>query len=136
MTAFSGQKEGRDNPDDTAKEDIGPLPKGKYFLVDRQSGGILGGFRDWWSAHGFGTTDRTRWFMIWNPATGDKTNIDGITRGSFRLHPMGPRRLSEGCVTVVNPYDFDRLEKFLRSQKPSLPVPETDLKAYGTLEIK
>jgi hypothetical protein len=73
---------------------------------------------------------------IWNPATGDKTNIDGITRGNFRLHPMGPRRLSEGCVTVVNQYDFDRLEKFLRSQKPSLPVPRTDLKACGTLEIK
>lgn len=136
VTAFSGQKEGRDNPADTAKEDIGPLPKGRYYLVDRQSGGILGPIRDFWDAHGYGTTDRTKWFMLWNPVSGDQTNIDGITRGNFRLHPMGPRRLSEGCITVVSPYEFDRLQNFIRSQKPSIPVPGSDLKAYGTLEVK
>jgi hypothetical protein len=136
VVAFSGQREGRDNPDDTAIEDIGPLPKGRYYLVDRQSGGILGGFRDWVSAHGHVSTDRSKWFMLWNPVTGDKTNIDGITRGSFRLHPMGPHRLSMGCITVRHQYEFDRLEKFIRSQRPSIPVPGTSLKAYGMVDVK
>ncbi|QGZ65000.1 DUF2778 domain-containing protein [Paraburkholderia acidisoli] len=136
VTAFSGQRQGRDNPDATDKENIGPLPRGQYFLIDRQSGGFLGGLRDWWSAHGYGTTDRATWFMLWNPATGDQTNINGMIRGNFRLHPMGPRGLSEGCITVVNAYEFDRLQKFIRTQTPSLPVPGSSLKAYGTLEVK
>lgn len=136
VAAFSGQKEGRDNPADTAKKDIGPLPKGQYYLVDRQSGGILGRIRDFWAAHGYGTTDRTRWFMLWNPVSGDQTNIDGVMRGSFPLHPMGPRHLSEGCITVVNPYEFDRLQNYIHSQRPSLPVPGTSLKAYGILEVR
>jgi hypothetical protein len=135
VSAFSGTDQGRDNPDDTAMENVGPLPKGTYYLVDRQSGGYLGFFYDMWDAYGFGTTDRRKWFMLWNPASGDTTNINGIKRGNFRLHPMGVRRLSEGCITVVHPYDFDRLQKFIRARAASLPVPGTALRAYGTVEV-
>jgi hypothetical protein len=77
VEAFSGQKDGRDNPDDTAMEDVGPLPKGTYYLVDRQSGGVLGFLYDWWGAHGYGTTDRTKWFMC------------GIQNLGIRLTSMG-----------------------------------------------
>ena len=66
VMAFSGQLTGRDNPDATAKEDIGPIPKGTYYIVDRQSGGHLGFLYDWWNAHGFGSTDRAQWFALWN----------------------------------------------------------------------
>ncbi|RKP50729.1 tlde1 domain-containing protein [Trinickia fusca] len=38
LAAFSGQRDGRDNPAAAAKEDIGPIPKGTYYIVDRQSG--------------------------------------------------------------------------------------------------
>lgn len=136
VKAFSGQREGRDNPADTSVEDIGPIPKGTYFIVDRVSGGHLGFLFDLWGAYGYGTTDHRQWFMLWNPSTGDSTVVNGVRRRHFRLHPMGPRRLSEGCITVVSPVDFDRFQKFLRSQKPEVPVPHTPFKAYGTVEVR
>jgi hypothetical protein len=106
MVAFSGRKDGRDNPADVDKEDIGPLPKGTYYIVDRQSGGRLGFLYDPMGEFGLGTTDHKKWFMLWNPNTGDSTMINGVKRGNFRLHPMGPRGLSEGCITVVDPSDL------------------------------
>lgn len=136
VQAFSGTDQGRDNPDDTAIKNVGPLPKGTYYLVDRQSGEVLGSIRDWWSAHGEVSTDRHKWFMLWNPVSGDMTNINGIKRGNFRLHPMGRMRLSQGCITVVNAYEFDRLQKFIRSRGLTVPVPGTTLRAYGTVEVK
>ncbi|WP_429411695.1 DUF2778 domain-containing protein [Paraburkholderia sp. GAS82] len=136
MAAFSGQKDGRDNPAYVDREDVGPLPKGTYYIVDRKSGGRLGFLYDLWGEYGLGTTDHKKWFMLWNPKTGDSTMINGIKRGNFRLHPMGSRRLSEGCITVVDPSDFDRLSRYLRSHAPDLPVPGATLKAYGTVEVR
>ncbi|MEM5435650.1 DUF2778 domain-containing protein [Paraburkholderia diazotrophica] len=136
VDAFSGTGQGRDNPDDTAMENVGPLPKGTYYLVDRQSGGYLGFLYDWWDAHAYGSTDRHTWFMLWNPLSGDTTNVNGIKRGNFRLHPKGPLGLSHGCITVVAPYEFDRLQKFIRSRGQTLPVPGTTLRAYGTVEVR
>ncbi|MFM0603671.1 DUF2778 domain-containing protein [Paraburkholderia sediminicola] len=136
VSAFSGTAQGRDNPDDTAMENIGPLPKGVYYLVDRQSGGHIGFVRDLWNAHGFGSTDRQYWFMLWNPVSGDTTNINGVRRGNFRLHPMGPLRLSEGCITVTSPDAFDVLQKYIRSQGLTVPVPGSTMRAYGTVEVK
>jgi len=136
VEAFSGTDQGRDNPEETAVKNVGPLPKGTYYLVDRQSGGHLGFLYDTWDAYGWGTTDRRNWFMLWNPTSGDMTNIEGVKRGNFRLHPVGVRKLSEGCITVLYPYEFDRLQKFIRSHAASLPVPGTTLRAYGTVEVK
>lgn len=136
IPAFSGQEKGLDNPAATAWKGIGPIPKGTYYIVDRQSGGMIGFIYDLWGEYGYGTTDRTKWFTLWNPRTGDATMINGVKRGNFRLHPIGPLRLSEGCITVLNPSDFGHLERYLRSQKPDLPVPGTTLKAYGTVEVR
>ncbi|MFM0631418.1 DUF2778 domain-containing protein [Paraburkholderia xenovorans] len=136
VAAFSGTGHGRDNPADTAIENVGPIPKGTYFLVDRQSGGLMGFLYDWLYATDSVTTDRRKWFTLWNPATGDTTNINGIVRGNFRLHPMGHLRLSHGCITVVNPQEFDRLQKFIRSRGQTVPVPGTALRAYGTIDVK
>jgi Protein of unknown function (DUF2778) len=60
VKAFSGTKDGRDNPRDTAMPNIGPLPAGTYYLVDRQSGGTLGWLRDWIESHTL-STDHTKW---------------------------------------------------------------------------
>lgn len=136
VAAFSGTGRGRDNPEDTAMENVGPIPKGTYYLVDRQSGGYMGFFYDWWHAQGFGSTDRQKWFMLWNPATGDTTNINGIKRGNFRLHPVGRLGLSHGCITVKHQHEFDRLQQFIRSGGQTVPVPKTALRAYGTVEVK
>lgn len=135
VEAYSGQRQGRDNPADTAMMDIGPLPPGTYYLVDRQSGGWLGWARDWFTAHTL-SSDHSKWFMLWNSNSGDATMINGIKRGNFRLHPEGPARLSEGCITVVNLHAFESLQRFIRLQKTTLPVPGSTLRAYGTVEVR
>jgi hypothetical protein len=136
VKAFSGTARGRDNPYATAWPDVGPLPAGTYYLVDRQSGGTLGWLHDWIDAHGYGTTDRTKWFMLWNPDGGDTTMVNGIKRGEFRLHPMGPLRLSHGCITVNSPLEFDSLQRYIRSRAPDIPIPGSTMKAYGTVEVR
>ena len=42
---------GNDNLADVAMADIGPLPPGRYYIVDRQSGGRLGYLRDFFLEH-------------------------------------------------------------------------------------
>jgi hypothetical protein len=84
----------------------------------------------------FGSTDRRKWFMLWNPRTGDMTNINGVQRGQFRLHPAGDLELSEGCITLVNSAEFELLQRFIRKSPPSLPVPGTTLRAYGTVTVR
>lgn len=136
VPAFSGKDSGRDNPNATGIEGVGPIPKGTYYILDRQSGGHAGWLYDAWGKYGWGTTDHTKWFALWNASTGDSTYVGKVKRGHFRLHPMGPRRLSEGCITVTNPTTFDRLADFLRSSGADLPVPGSSFKAYGTVEVK
>ncbi|MGF7135672.1 hypothetical protein P3T40_007181 [Paraburkholderia sp. EB58] len=136
IEAFSGHGQGRDNPNNTDEEDVGAIPKGTYYLIDRESGGHLGMLYDLWDEYGFGTTDRTKWFALWNPLTGDTTIINGHKRGNFRLHPMGRMRLSEGCITVVSPARFDQLARYLRSRKPDMPVPGSSAMAYGIVEVR
>lgn len=136
VEAYSGHNDGRDNPDAVAITGLGPIPRGVYYLVDRQSGGVLGSVRDWWSQNGYGTTDKTKWFMLWNPRTGDFTMINGVKRGHFRLHPEGPARISEGCITVSDSAGFERLQRFIRTAPPRMPVPGTTLMSYGVVEVK
>jgi hypothetical protein len=134
--AYSGRGIGRDNPAATDKEDVGAIPKGTYYIVDRQSGGKLGWLHDFIGAHSFWSTDHTGWFMLWNQSTGDSTFVNGVKRGLFRLHPEGRMRLSEGCITLANVYGFNSLAKALRNRGADLPVPGTSYRAYGTVEVK
>ncbi|CAB3760694.1 DUF2778 domain-containing protein [Paraburkholderia humisilvae] len=136
IAAYSGQKDGRDNPQAVAMEKIGPIPPGRCYLLDRRSGGRLGWFYDLVSSYDPFTTDRSRWFMLWNERTGDSTFINDVKRGAFRLHPEGQLRLSEGCITVQSGAEFDRLERHLRSRPPDVPVPGTNDKAYGIVDVR
>jgi len=135
VAAYSGHGKGRDNPYDVADKDVGALPPGTYYLVDRQSGGRIGWLHDFLAAHG-GSTDRSKWFMLWNANGGDTTMIDGVARGQFRLHPEGEMHLSDGCITLKSPNEFDALERFIRLHPADLPVPGSTLKAYGTVEVR
>ncbi|MEM5372352.1 DUF2778 domain-containing protein [Paraburkholderia azotifigens] len=136
VEAYSGQMDGRDNPDRVATPKIGPIPPGTYYLIDRQSGGVMGWAYDA-AGDRFGfSTDRSKWFSLFNPRTGDVTMIDGVRRGEFRLHPEGPAGLSEGCITLVNPAEFELLQRYIRRSPPRLPVPGSTFKAYGTVEVQ
>jgi hypothetical protein len=134
FTAFSGTSTGRDNPNAVSQADVGPLPPGRYYIVDRQSGGRAGWIRDLGSLI-YGA-DRRHWFMLWREGSGDSTMINGVRRGAFRLHPIGPRGLSEGCITLANPTQFNILSSYLHKQGATVPVPGTSLRAYGYVDVR
>jgi hypothetical protein len=102
-----------------------------YFskIVDRQSGGILGGIRD-------GVLGRNGWFALYpdDDNIDDETFVDGVRRGQFRLHPLGPLGISTGCVVIQNRSDFDHIRSYLISGGLEL-VPGTQVRAYGTLDV-
>jgi hypothetical protein len=135
VVAYSGHGRGRDNPFDVAEKGVGALPPGTYYLVDRQSGGRVGWLHDFISAHG-GSSDRTKWFMLWNANGGDTTVINGVARGEFRLHPEGDLQLSDGCIALKFPNEFDALQRYIRLHPADLPVPGSTLKAYGTVDVR
>jgi Protein of unknown function (DUF2778) len=137
FAAFSGMPADRNNPAAEGNAESGPLPRGRYYILDRQSGGHLGWLYDFLRTHGYGT-DRNEWFALYrnDGAIDDVTYVNGVRRGAFRLHPIGPQRRSEGCIALVNPAQFKQLSTYLRSGGPTLTVPGTSVKAYGTLEVR
>ena len=44
---FSGNGDGKNNPDNVGNKDNGPIPPGKYYVIKRQSGGIRSQIKDW-----------------------------------------------------------------------------------------
>lgn len=85
--AFSGQKEGGNNPDKTNVPDIGPIVRGRYFIVERPSGGTLGPLRERFLKEVYGT-DRSTWFGLYR----DDGKIDDYT------FIQGVKRVISGCT--------------------------------------
>jgi len=133
--AFSGTGNSVNKREAVANVNEGPLPPGKYYIVDRQSGGHLGWLWDL-LAKEF-STDRSEWFALYRDdgVIDDQTVINGIIRGSFRLHPIGPRRLSEGCITLMSKSEFDLLRARLLAQ-PAIKIPGTGIRYYGTVDVQ
>ncbi|HKT62823.1 MAG TPA: DUF2778 domain-containing protein [Burkholderia sp.] len=137
VPAFSGMPNDRNKPEAIAKPKSGPLPRGLYYVVDRQSGGRLGWLHDFVRANLYGT-HRDRWFALYRAdgTIDDWTTVNGVRRGAFRLHPNGPLGRSEGCITVNNAQDFERLSAHLRARGATLPIPGSNVKAYGIVEVQ
>ncbi|WP_353939176.1 DUF2778 domain-containing protein [uncultured Agrobacterium sp.] len=134
--AFSGMPNDRNDPSKIAEKESGPLPPGRYYIVDRQSGGRLGWLYDILRSYGYGT-DRSHWFALYRDdgKIDDETFVSAVRRGAFRLHPIGPMGRSECCITIGSPAAFERLSNFLRDKGATLPVPGTSMKAYGIVEV-
>ncbi|MGK3115902.1 DUF2778 domain-containing protein [Candidatus Pantoea formicae] len=134
--AFSGQNEGRNNPEKINVANIGPIVKGRYFIVERPTGGLLGPIRERILKDLYGT-DRSTWFGLFRDdgKIDDHTFIQGVRRGEFRLHPVGPRGISEGCITLQHSIQFDYLRDMLLRGGPTLNIPGSHLKAYGTIKV-
>ncbi|MBT0723631.1 Protein of unknown function [Rosenbergiella nectarea] len=133
--AFSGQRQGRNNASLTSVPDIGPIPQGTYYIIGRQSGGRLSSIREAALKYAYGT-DRSQWFSLYrrDGKIDDYTFIEGVRRGNFRLHPIGPRGLSEGCITLSHITDFDYLRNRLLKTS-MINVPGSLLMAYGTIRV-
>ncbi|SIT39841.1 conserved hypothetical protein [Paraburkholderia piptadeniae] len=135
VDAYSGHGKDTNNPDFVADVGVGAIPPGTYYIVDRSSGRWFGWVLDDFGAV-IGTTDRRKWFMLWNTYTGDATMVHGVKRGLFRLHPDGPHHRSDGCITIKNPADFERLRSYLLARGATMPIPGTDMKAYGRVDVR
>ena len=137
FTAFSGTGADVNRAEKAGDVDAGPLPPGRYYIVARESMGHLGWLRDWIHSERNGY-DVTKWFMLLRDNNGraqDETFVAGVVRGHFRLHPIGPRGLSEGCITVTDTEQFGRLRSYLL-RVPIAYIPGTTTRYFGTVDVR
>jgi len=123
----------RNNPDSVAIRDVGPLPQGKYFIVTRPTG-LLSPLKDYFSSQLSGS-DRDLWFGLFREDSqiDDTTLIEGMSRGSFRLHPAGYQGISNGCITLASRCHFLVLRAALLNTAPAMVT--ASLTAYGTVQV-
>lgn len=129
FVAFSGNGPHRNNASSTGVANGGPIPLGRYFIVDRQSGGRLGWLRD-------AIRNADQWFALYRDdgTLDDTTFINSVRRGEFRLHPLGPSGMSTGCIVIQDPSRFGVLRSELLSSTPTT-LPSSSLRAYGTITV-
>ncbi|PNS11174.1 hypothetical protein COO59_12940 [Mixta theicola] len=117
----------------------GPIPTGKYWIVDRPAGGVWSKTRAWikdFTNIVFSNAEfmRSEWFALYRDdgKIVDYTWIKGVERKHFRLHPGS---VSWGCITLVRNTHYALLRnELLRTRK--MPVPgRSGLMAYGTIEV-
>jgi len=111
------------------------LPPGLYWIVDRPSGSWGNWFettvKDWLNG-----TNHSEWFGLYNDITmSDSMYVNGVERGSFRLHPLRPNGsgVSWGCITFRNISDFQKLRSaLLATQKMRI---KNKISAYGKVIV-
>lgn len=102
--AYSGNSgHNRNNPNAVATPEVGPLPPGLYYIVTRPRGGFGTHWHDAIKGLESGS-NRDFWFALYRHDThiDDRTFINNVERGSFRLHPAGQSGISNGCITLPN----------------------------------
>lgn len=136
MPAFSGKPAYVNDPAKVMVANRGPLPTGRYYIVDRQSGGKLGWLKELMTER-TSAAGRSQWFALYrvDGEIDDFTFVEGVRRGNFRLHPIGRRGISEGCITLLSPVQFNRLRAHLLSQETKL-IPGTNIKYFGTVDVR
>ena len=108
-------------------EGHGPIPLGRYYIFDRESGGRLG-----WLYKLL----RGDWFALYaiDNRIDDAVWCEKVERGAFRLHPEGWLGISEGCLVVKNSAQYQTLYHHIKGHG-ARSVSGTDLKAYGVIEV-
>jgi hypothetical protein len=130
IPAFSGYGEHTNNPSSINVVNLGPIPTGKYYIVDRPKGlkeKILGAGR------------KENWFALFraDDKVDDQTDVyvdtnKFVKRKELRLH-YGAASL--GCLTVTDEKGYEKLREKLLSTKTGK-IPGTIIKHYGTIEVK
>lgn len=115
--AHSGKGAYRNNAACGVMPDNGPIPTGKYWIVDRLEGNWFSQKsreiddlrKRVFSGQPFGKSD---WFALWRDdmSVNDSTWIEGVKRRQFRLHPG---QESKGCITIAHNTDFARIRTAL-----------------------
>ncbi|MFK3662680.1 DUF2778 domain-containing protein [Scandinavium sp. NPDC088450] len=132
--AYSGNTgQHRNNPDSVAVKNIGPLPPGKYYIVDRPRS-FSTRVKDVFATEYTGS-DHSIWFALYrvDGNIDDHTFIEQVERGNFRLHPAGYAGISNGCITLPSRSHFAVLREALM-RTPTIKV-SASLTAYGTIQV-
>ena len=138
--AFSGEGAYRNKGGCAAIKDRGPIPAGRYWIVDRPAGGLrtktiaLG--KDLWNAANGVPTSHNEWFALYRDDVNvdDYTWINDIERGNFRLHPVGGGGHSYGCITLQSRSEFQTLRRALLNTT-TIVAGNSGKNAYGTIEV-
>jgi len=140
FNAFSGNHQYRNHGGCTAVPNDGPIPAGKYWIVDRPTGGI-GSQVFTWAKDTFNSTfgtpsDHSEWFALYRDdgSIDDVMWVNGVRRGQFRLHPAGGQGISLGCITLPSHTDFMRIRNALL-HTVKIPARRSGLRSYGTIEV-
>ncbi len=127
--AFSGEEGHINQPLSMCLVGQGPIPKGKYYIVDRPDHGWKYRLRDQFTGH-------SEWFALYANDTviNDELWCDDVIRGQFRLHPKAGRGISQGCITIERYADFQTISALLKGAAKSS-ITGTNLLAYGQVEV-
>ncbi|WP_273028582.1 DUF2778 domain-containing protein [Massilia timonae] len=130
LPAFSGLGSHVNQREFICTPNAGPIPPGTYYILDRQSGGRLGALRDL-------LRDRSEWFALYaaDGKIDDEVFCNKVKRGNFRLHPNRVGGVSQGCITLANLADFNKLRFHVKASK-QVDIPGSTLKAYGRIVVK
>ncbi|GAB7540051.1 DUF2778 domain-containing protein [Burkholderia sp. 22PA0099] len=140
FNAFSGNNQYRNRGGCTAVLDNGPIPAGRYWIIDRPTGGIgsiaFARFKDEWNTFFGNPSNHREWFALYRDdgKIDDVTWVNGVKRGQFRLHPAGGHGISLGCITLPSRVDFLRIRNALL-HTTKIPAGNSGLDAYGTIEV-
>lgn len=128
--AFSGLDDHVNKRPLVCVPNLGAIPPGRYYVIDRPSGGRLGWLWDLRSG-------RKDWFALYavDGKIDDETWCEKVKRGEFRLHPKGPLGISAGCIVIDKEVDFQLIRARLRSS-PAVNIPEINIDAWAELVVK
>lgn len=128
--AFSGYEPYTNKKDSTCIAGYGPIPVGNYYIVNRETGGLLGGIRDTLKG-------ASEWFALYaiDDVIDDKTFCGEVERGAFRLHPKVGRGISKGCITIKKQSAFNIIRQTLLNAG-NFVIPDTKIKTYGTVVVE
>ncbi|MCL2898527.1 DUF2778 domain-containing protein [Brenneria tiliae] len=140
--AFSGNDKYRNKGGCVLVPNNGPIPAGRYWIVDRPTGGLKSIAKSlakdlWNSVAKQNPSNHFEWFALYRDdgQIDDYTWIEGVSRGNFRLHPIGGAGLSLGCITLQRKTDFSMLRNILLNTQ-KIPVNNSaKLMAYGSIEV-
>ncbi|QKJ87403.1 DUF2778 domain-containing protein [Paramixta manurensis] len=134
---FSGEKPYTNDPN-CAYIKNSAIPVGRYWIVDRPEGSFANQARAavWDRISG---NRHDEWFGLFSDATmSDSVFINGVSRGSFRLHPLRPNGagISQGCITFFRPTDFQFVRRSLLARKKKIIQRRNlQLAVYGWVDV-
>ncbi|MBL1259314.1 MAG: DUF2778 domain-containing protein [Thiotrichaceae bacterium] len=127
---FSGLDKHVNNSKSQCSLNKGPIPKGSYYIFDRQSS-LKERFKSI-----FNKNEKDAWFALYAIDTkiDDETYCEQVKRGQFRLHPSGILGISQGCITINDWTDFQVVRSLLKGTK-TIEISDVGLECYGKVRV-